>query len=97
MREQSRRAAGLRCGQPPLAQARLPMLVKLGKRAWLHCDDCRHSIMIEPHEFASGTARHEDSVARDIEGNALHALRGAEGVLLAGAAQYLAVETPTQA
>jgi len=28
------------------------MLVKLGKRAWLHCDDCRHSIMIEPHELA---------------------------------------------
>ena len=26
----------------------LAMLVKLGKRAWLHCDDCRHSIMIEP-------------------------------------------------
>jgi hypothetical protein len=28
------------------------MLVRLGKRAWLHCDDCRHSIMIEPHELA---------------------------------------------
>jgi len=28
------------------------MLVKLGKRAWLHCDDCRHSVMIEPHEHA---------------------------------------------
>ena len=28
------------------------MLVMLGKRAWLHCDDCRHSIMIEPHELA---------------------------------------------
>ena len=27
------------------------MLVKLGKRAWLHCDDCRHSIMIERTEF----------------------------------------------
>jgi DNA-directed RNA polymerase subunit RPC12/RpoP len=25
---------------------------RLGKRAWLHCDDCRHSIMIEPREFA---------------------------------------------
>jgi len=24
------------------------MLVRLGKRAWLHCDDCRHSVMIEP-------------------------------------------------
>ena len=33
-------------------QAHLAMLVKLGKRAWLHCDDCRHSIMIEPHELA---------------------------------------------
>jgi hypothetical protein len=28
------------------------MLVRLGKRAWLHCGDCRHSIMIEPHELA---------------------------------------------
>ena len=28
-------------------QGHLAMLVKLGKRAWLHCDDCRHSIMIE--------------------------------------------------
>ena len=28
------------------------MLAKLGKRAWLHCDGCRHSIMIEPHELA---------------------------------------------
>ena len=33
-------------------QAHLAMLVKLGKRAWLHCDDCRHSVMIEPHELA---------------------------------------------
>jgi hypothetical protein len=23
-----------------------------GKDAWLHCDGCRHSIMIEPHELA---------------------------------------------
>ena len=28
------------------------MLAKLGKRAWLHCDDCRHGIMIEPRELA---------------------------------------------
>ena len=33
-------------------QAHLAMLVRLGKRAWLHCDDCRHSVMIEPLEFA---------------------------------------------
>ena len=33
-------------------QAHLAMLAKLGKRAWLHCDDCRHSVMIEPHELA---------------------------------------------
>ena len=33
------------------------MLVKLGKRAWLHCDDCRHSIMIEPRTSSpSGTS-----------------------------------------
>jgi hypothetical protein len=24
-------------------EAHLAMLVRLGKRAWLHCDDCRHS------------------------------------------------------
>ena len=35
-------------------QAHLAMLVRLGKRAWLHCDDCRHSVMIEPHELARG-------------------------------------------
>ena len=28
-------------------QANLVMLVRLGKRAWLHRDDCRQSIMIE--------------------------------------------------
>jgi hypothetical protein len=28
-------------------QAHLAMLVRLGKRAWLHCDDCRHSVMAE--------------------------------------------------
>jgi hypothetical protein len=32
-------------------QVHLAMLVKLGKRAWLHCD-CRDSVMIEPHELA---------------------------------------------
>ena len=31
--------------------AHLAMLIKPGKRAWLHCDDCRHSIMIEPREL----------------------------------------------
>jgi hypothetical protein len=35
-------------------KAHLAMLAKLGKRAWLHCDGCRHSIMIEPHELAQG-------------------------------------------
>jgi len=25
---------------------------RLGKRAWLHCDDSQHSVMIEPQEFA---------------------------------------------
>jgi hypothetical protein len=33
-------------------QAHLAMLVRLGKRAWLQCDDCRHSIMFEPAELA---------------------------------------------
>jgi hypothetical protein len=33
-------------------RAHLAMLVRLGKRAWLHCDSCRHSIMVEPHELA---------------------------------------------
>jgi hypothetical protein len=33
-------------------QAHLAMLVRLGKRAWLHCDDCQHSVMIEPSELA---------------------------------------------
>jgi hypothetical protein len=33
-------------------QAHLAMLVRLRKRVWLHCDGCRHSIMIGPHELA---------------------------------------------
>ena len=65
------------------------MLVRLGKRAWLHCDGCRHSTMVEPHELAQ---RHQldmlTPAAHDLEGDAVHALRSAEGVLLAGAAQY---------
>jgi hypothetical protein len=28
------------------------MLARLGKRAWLDCDGCRHSVMITPHELA---------------------------------------------
>jgi hypothetical protein len=36
-------------------QAHLAMLATLRERAWLHCDGCRHSIMIEPHEL---TQRH---------------------------------------
>jgi hypothetical protein len=28
------------------------MLARLGKCAWLHCDGCRQSILIEPHELA---------------------------------------------
>jgi hypothetical protein len=65
------------------------VLVRLGKRAWLQCDGCRPSVMIEPHEL---TQRHRldmpDAAAQDFKGDALHALRGAEGLLLAGAARY---------
>jgi len=44
--------------------------------------DCRHSVMIEPHELArQSPARHADSAAHDLKGNALHMLRGAEGML----------------
>jgi hypothetical protein len=72
-------------------QPHLAMLVRLGKRAWLHCDDCRHSVMIEAHELAQ---RHQLDMqipaAHDLEGDALHTLWGTEGVLLAGAAQHAA-------
>lgn len=47
------------------------------------------------------SARHADAAAHHLKGHALHTLRGAEGMLLAGAAQStiqgLAVGTPTQA
>jgi hypothetical protein len=33
-------------------RAHLAMSARLRKRAWLHCDGCRHSVMIEPHELA---------------------------------------------
>jgi len=63
------------------------MPVRFGKRAWLHCDDCRHSIMIEPHELAR---QHQLDMQTPLltvsKGNALYALRSAEGMLLAGAA-----------
>jgi hypothetical protein len=66
----------------------LEMLVRLGKRVWLHCDSCRHSIMIEPHELAQ---RYRLDVLKPLLmiSKAMHcALRGAEGLLLAGAARY---------
>jgi hypothetical protein len=28
------------------------MFVRLGKRAWLHCDNCGYSVMTEPYELA---------------------------------------------
>ena len=72
------------------------MLVRLGKRARLHCDDCRHSVMIEPAELAQQhrldmltTAPHA------LKGDALHAMRSAEGMLLAGAAQHMALKKKT--
>jgi hypothetical protein len=36
----------------PKDDVQLAMLARLGKRAWLQCDGCRHSVMIEPHELA---------------------------------------------
>jgi hypothetical protein len=38
-------------------QAHLAMLGRLGKRAWLHCDQCRHSVMVEPTELAQRDRR----------------------------------------
>jgi hypothetical protein len=63
------------------------MLARLRKRAWLHCDGCRHSIMIEPHELAQ---RHRFDMLTPLltisKAMRCSALRGAEGMLLAGAA-----------
>ena len=39
-------------GTLPIALPNSAMLTRLGERASLHCDDCRHSVMIEPHELA---------------------------------------------
>jgi len=47
-------------------QAHLALLVRLGKRAWLHCDDCRHSVMIEPRRKCANAL-----TARRLE-HALH-------------------------
>jgi hypothetical protein len=71
-------------------QAHLAMLARLRKRAWLHCDGCRHSKHHDraPRARPAASARHADAAAHDLKSYALHALRGAEGVLLAGAAQY---------
>ena len=52
---------------------------RLGKRAWLYCDDSQHSVMIEPQEFrASASARHADSAAHNLKGDVLHTLRSTE-------------------
>jgi hypothetical protein len=59
------------------------MLVKLGKR-WLHCDGCRHSVMIDPDGLAR---RHQLDMLTPLltilQGDALHGLRRAKGMLLA--------------
>jgi hypothetical protein len=70
-------------------QAHLAMLVRLGKRAWLHCDDCRHSIMIEPTELAQ---RHRLDMQTPLLtiSKAMHCtLLGAEGMRLARAGSIL--------
>jgi hypothetical protein len=47
--------------------------------------------VIEPNELARRRRlRHANTAPHDLEGDALHALRSAEGVLLAGAARYAA-------
>ena len=33
-------------------QAHLAMLERLGKDAWLCCDECAHTAMVKPREFA---------------------------------------------
>src|SRR4249920_1911707 len=33
-------------------QAHLAMLERLGKDAWLRCDECAHTVMVKPQEFA---------------------------------------------
>jgi hypothetical protein len=47
-------------------------------RAWLHCDGCRHSIMIEPRELAQ---RHRLDMLMSLLtiSKRCAALRGAEG------------------
>ena len=71
-------------------QAHPAMLVRLGKRAWLHCDDCRHSIMIEPQKSRPpAPARHADASAHERRCAARAA--GLGEVLLAGAASRTGV------
>ena len=33
-------------------QAHLAMVERLGKDAWLRCDECAHTAMVKPREFA---------------------------------------------
>jgi DNA-directed RNA polymerase subunit RPC12/RpoP len=33
-------------------QAHLAMLERLGKDTWLRCDECAHTVMVKPQEFA---------------------------------------------
>ena len=75
--------------------AHLAMLVRLGKRAWLHCDDCRHSVMIEPHALAQQHGLDMLTPLLTIsKGDALHALWSAEGMLPAGTSYHAGDRRP---
>src|SRR5436190_6469887 len=61
-------------------QAHLAMVEGLGKRLWLGCDGCQHTVMIAPRELADPPRpRHADATADALAGAPVHALRGAEG------------------
>jgi hypothetical protein len=78
-RTQRRRLeAGSPCDAGEAWQARLAALRRLPAQ---HHDRA-------PRARSAASARHVDAAAHDLKGDALHPLRGAQGMLLAGAPQY---------
>jgi hypothetical protein len=67
-------------------QARLAMLERLGKDAWLRCDGCAHTVMVRPRELADRHGLDMLTATHHLSADAVHALRSANGWLSAGAA-----------
>jgi hypothetical protein len=68
-------------------EAHLAMLARLGKDAWLRCDECAHIVMVKPRELAERHRPDMLTLLLTIRRWAALAV-GSEGWLSAGAARH---------